>query len=55
LRRCQFGVVGANRRGARPFTELQICYLVEAFWNVAPQQVRALYTKGTQTPVGFPK
>ena len=40
------GVVGANRRGARPFTELQSLDLAEVVWNTTPQTVRAPYAKG---------
>jgi hypothetical protein len=36
------------------WTELQICCLVEAFRNGAPQKVRVLYTKGMQTRVVIP-
>jgi hypothetical protein len=43
--RCRFGVVGPDRRGTRPFTELPSQRVVEAFWNVAPQWVRAPYAK----------
>jgi hypothetical protein len=53
-RRCRFGVVGADRRGVRPFTELQNLDLVEVSWNTTPKRVRALYTKGLRSPIGFP-
>jgi len=53
--RCQVGVVGPDRRGTRPFTELQIRYLAEAFWKGAPQWVTAPYAKGNRTPVGVPE
>ena len=49
------GVVGANRRGARPFTELQSLDLAEVVWNTTPQTVRAPYAKGQRPPIGFPK
>jgi hypothetical protein len=35
--------------GTRPTTELQNRCVVEAHWNDAPQQVRALYTKRIRT------
>ena len=43
--RCQLGVVGPESRSTRSGTELQNQCLAEAFWNVAPQWVRAPYTK----------
>jgi hypothetical protein len=46
--RCRYGVVGSSRRCTRTSTELQSCYLAEAFWNVAPQRVRVPYAKGMQ-------
>ena len=53
--RCQFGVVGADRGGTRPFTELQSLDLAEAVWNTAPKTVRAPYAKDLRPPVGFPE
>ncbi len=49
------GVVGADGRGARPFTELQSLDLIEVVWNTTPQRVRAPYMKGQRPPIGFPK
>ena len=53
--RCQRGVVGPDCESTRSRTELPIRCVVEAFWNVAPQWVRAPYTKRTRTLVGVPK
>jgi len=53
-RRCRFGVVGADGRGVRPFTELQSLDLVEVLWNITPQRVRAPYTKGPDLRSDFP-
>ena len=52
--RCQFGVVGPESRGTRPCTELQIECIAEAFWNVAPQWVRAPYAKCIRLSSVFP-
>src|SRR5918997_2684390 len=52
--RCQFGVVGPESRGTRPCTELQIEWIAEAFWNVAPQWVRAPYAKFIRLSSVFP-
>ena len=49
------GVVGADRRGTRPFTELQSLGLAEVVWNTTPQRVRAPYAKDERPPIGFPK
>jgi hypothetical protein len=40
---------GTATWGTRPTTELQNRCVVEAHWNDAPQQVRALYTKRIRT------
>jgi hypothetical protein len=40
--RCRYGVVGPSRRRTRVSTELQSCYLAEAFWNVAPAKGQSL-------------
>ena len=53
--RCQFGVVGPDGWCTRTITELQNRYLVEAFWNVAPQRVMAPYTKGNRSLICVPK
>jgi hypothetical protein len=45
---------GTDTRFTGNGTELQSCYLVEAFRNGAPQKVRVLYTKGTQPRVVIP-
>ena len=47
--RCQFGVVGPDRGGTRPLTELQSLDLVEAFWKGEPQRVMAPYAKRSLT------
>ena len=52
--RCQFGVVGSDGWGTRPITELQNRYVVEAFWNVAPQRVMAPYTKRIRSLICLP-
>jgi hypothetical protein len=48
------GVVGPEREGTRPLTELQNQWLVEAFWNSAPQWVRAPYAKVIDLRSVFP-
>src|SRR5579872_5809658 len=44
--RCRCGVVGFDRKGTRPSTELQSRRLAEAVWKAAPKWVTAPYAKG---------
>ena len=41
--------MGLGGECTRTLTELQSCYLAEAFWNVAPQGVIVPYAKGMQS------